>query len=177
MRRCLTRTGIVLFCLWHMTAVAAYVIPDEAKDPVSDFTRTRITPLIRPYMLATSQWQKWNIFSPDPLRRVSSYDLDVRDDDGRWRTVRRIEFGLLPWHKRAKELKILRRTEDAGERGGAMYLAAVCRELRLPAGTLLRLRLDSYVLPTPRELEQAGGWSMWNPSRRSSTLAEHACIP
>ncbi len=174
MRIRLLRIAIIVFCIWHMTAVAVYIIPDEAKDPVTPKLEEVILPAARPYLLMTSQWQKWNIFSPDPLRRVSAYDIEV-NEEGRWRTVKRLEYRLLPWWHRAKELKILRRVEEAGEKAGKAYLEGMCREGAVPRGALVRLQIDAYVLPMKQELEDAGGWEEWKPERRVSTLAETYC--
>lgn len=174
MRKNLLRIAIILFCVWHMTAVAVYIIPDETKDPITPKLEDTILPAARPYLLMTSQWQKWNIFSPDPLRRVSSYDIQV-NEEGVWRTTKRLEYKLLPWWNRAKELKILRRVEDGGEKAGKAYLEAACREEIVPRGALVRLQIDSYVIPTKHELEEMGGWKEWIPERRETTLGETYC--
>src|SRR5437764_493460 len=97
------RNLIILFCLWHMTAVAVFLLPQRAWNRA-------IKQLTTPYVLLTSQWQQWDIFSPDPLRRVSFYSLTTDDNAGA-KTLLQLDYAHLPWNARAKELKILGRLQ------------------------------------------------------------------
>lgn len=125
-----------------MTAVAAYLLPNNMYTEI-DATKN----VTRSYVLLTSQWQKWDIFSPNPLRRVSEYVIE-RDAGDRWETVREMTFDTLPWWERAKELKVLGRLEE--ERWNVLagpYLRTYCPSFPSAAGTKLRLTARTIVLP------------------------------
>ncbi len=123
-----------------MAAIAVFllprgILPNEAHE------------LTRPYILWTSQWQKWDIFSPDPLRRVSSYAIEVRQGE-RWVAIRNIDTNSLPWYAHAKELKLLGRLEENWNKLTSGYLRYECASLPGLAGATLRLRAIWYVLPS-----------------------------
>jgi hypothetical protein len=135
---------IIAFCLFHMAAVGAYLMPSGMFAIVDIVYVTT-----RPYVLLTSQWQKWDIFSPNPIRRVSTYRIE-RDAGDRWETARVFSFDSLPlWH-RAKELKVLSRLEAKDGNWNMLvepYLRSLCGSIEKSEGMRLRLVADTVVLP------------------------------
>ena len=121
---------IVIFCLWHMAAVALFVITI----PMGTFFGTAIAKgksLTQPYVYSLSQWQYWNIFAPDPLQRSSTYRIDVLQSDNTWQSVRMIDYGSLTWFERAKEFKILENLEENWQVLVPSYLETFCDLLAL----------------------------------------------
>lgn len=135
---------IILFCLFHMAAVGTYLMPSgmfRVVDVIHSSTRG--------YVLLTSQWQKWDIFSPNPIRRVSTYRVE-RDAGDRWETALTYSFDTLPWWHRAKELKVLGRMADKKSGWNRLvpsYLRSLCGDIEKSAGTELRLVADTVILP------------------------------
>lgn len=127
-----------------MFAVAAYLLPTEYTDTVGR-TMKIMNRLSAPYVLSLSQWQKWDIFSPDPLRRVTDFRIESRVVDV-WRTERVFTYDTLSWHERAKELKVLGRLEYGWERLIPSYLSAACRELGIGSSEV-RLVAEYWILP------------------------------
>ncbi len=125
-----------------MAAVGSYLMPSGMfmiVDVIYGSTRG--------YVLFTSQWQKWDIFSPNPMRRVSTYKIE-RDAGDRWETALVLSFDALPWWHRAKELKVLGRLEDkAWQPLAEPYLRTYCKTIERSAGTRLRLVASTIVLP------------------------------
>lgn len=131
---------IVLFCVWHCSAVSLYLLTN--KDSAGFWSAREV---VSPYILLLSQWQMWNIFSPDPLRRVSSYRIDTRIN-GIWKPLQNIDYDHLRWPERAKELKILERLEDSFSVLVPSYLQSSCTRLQAE-GKTIRLVARSTVLP------------------------------
>jgi len=133
---------IVGLCLWHMFAVAAYLLPANSEG---------ITQVIRhlsvPYVLSLSQWQKWDIFSPNPLRRNSVYRIE-RNAGDRWETAMIMDFHHLSWHERAKELKVLGRLQDSWKALLPDYLMSFCSRIPGGRGTDVRLLVATTILPS-----------------------------
>lgn len=134
----------IAFCLWHMTAVAAYLLP-----PDKDALYGNIQQLTVPYVRLLSQWQKWDIFSPNPLRRNSVYRIE-RDAGDRWETAMILDFEHLRWYERSKELKVLGRLQDSWSVLLPNYLLSLCPRIPDVQGTEVRLVVDRTILP--REL-------------------------
>ncbi len=147
----LAKAGIVLFCLWHMFAVLAYSLPLNAKGATITKIRDVVRPMAMPYLFATSQWQQWNLFSPDPLRRVTSYILETRKtDNDAWVPFAVIDRKSVMWSALSREMKLLGNMEEeqfAPVRRA--LLQTYCTMLNLPTGTQLRMSRDFYVLPQP----------------------------
>jgi hypothetical protein len=133
---------IVAFCLWHMAAVALYLLPRKNAGPLH-----AVQMLTRPYVLLFSQWQKWDIFSPDPLRRVSTYVVE-RNAGDRWETAAILDFDHLPWWRRAKELKVAGRVESEWKTLAEPYLKSLCDMIPYADGTDLKLTVRSIVVPS-----------------------------
>lgn len=155
---------IVAFVVWHMFAVAFYSIPREAKDAFSQWTRADILPMISPYMYITSQWQLWNIFSPDPLRRVTTYRMEVRESNT-WRELVTIGPDSYSFFRHATRMKLMGNMLDefADNRRpiAGRYLMLLCEEHGIEAGTPVRLHYDAYVLPLLTKPETPQWWSTW----------------
>lgn len=170
---------IVLFCLWHMAAVGLYALPPDAHDRVTEWLRWNVVPLVRPYIFLTSQWQQWNLFSPDPLREVTVYSI-AAEIDGAWRFRTALEKGTLPWWRDGDELKLLRNLQDGGDRLRAVserYAQIACRPLGLAPGTPVRLQYDSYVIPFARTGYARGFWRTWQPTWWRTVGAQTVCPP
>ncbi len=131
-----------------MVAVAAYAIPDPAQDKVASWIRSTVAPTTRPYVLATSQWQQWNLFSPDPQRRVTEYRLVA---DGQTRL--RLTPSTYRWWRKTDEIAMFSKWEDEeAETVDPLlkrYVAAYCEPLGMPPGSRLSLQGRYTYLPIP----------------------------
>ena len=147
----LSQTFIIVFCLFHMIAVAVYSLPDAARDEVT-YALRRLGPVIRPYMLLTSQWQQWNLFSPDPLQRSVTYRIEKEDKKG-WSAVTTVDPRTASVFRRAAEFKVLNRLLEGGKPQlplVANFLQQECTSHALPAGTHVRIVYVSTMIPVPR---------------------------
>ena len=168
---------VIAFCVWHMTAIAAYALPDTLKDvPVFKQFRNFVYPKTKAYVQITSQWQKWPLFAPDPLRRVIEFVV-VAKVDGMWVETKRIASDTVPWWKHSSELKTIRRLEKKDHYGPLReaYVHEVCRTQRLPAGTPMQLRVDWYVIPRNAKPQSAAWWREWEPEWSSRVEEETVC--
>ncbi|MBP9773023.1 MAG: hypothetical protein KBD00_00150 [Candidatus Peribacteraceae bacterium] len=173
--RTLATIIIPLFCLWQIIAIAVYLIPSSATLPLMNKVITPIKTFTSSYVLITSQWQIWDIFSPNPLRRVSLHSIDTRLVDGRWQTIRPLDPQSIPWPIRVKELKILGRLEEDGWRNAVpSYLAARCTMEQL-SDIDIRLHVVRYVIPLPAEVRAFGGWQNWQPQKEELDLGFTHC--
>ncbi len=148
-RTALGRAGIIGFCVWHMAAVALYSVPEGPAGSPRQRVRTITIPIISPYLLLTSQWQKWDLFSPNPLRRVTTYALESQRASS-WVPVAlfrpRAESA---WRKDTSLLKALDALDDAQHTPLLLALMrSYCAPAYLPSGTGLRLRRESVVVPS-----------------------------
>ena len=117
----------------------------------------------KPYVLSTSQWQRWNLFSPDPLRRVVEMDIE-QNINGRWVTVHTINEKNLGWWQKAPELKIMRRMEDDDKLPlRRQYVQDYCRTHALETGTHMRLRKRWFIIPKHATAASASQWNAWQP--------------
>ena len=134
---------IVAFALWHMFAVTMYLLPLKKNDRLGWLRATTA-----PYVLTLSQWQKWDIFSPNPLRRNSVYRID-RDAGDRFETAMILDFSHLAWRERAKELKVLGRLQEEGwKRLAPDYLLSLCPRIPGGPGNEVRLYVETVMLPS-----------------------------
>ena len=69
---------VITFFLWHAAAIAAYALPDSLKvyPPIGQI-HAAISSATHDYVQATSQWQKWPLFAPNPLRRVVVFIIEA----------------------------------------------------------------------------------------------------
>ena len=163
-----------------MAAVALYALPMDARDPVSQWLRAHYPQAMRSYVLWTSQWQQWNIFAPDPLRRVTTYRIDVRRGEA-WYPILAIEPGTYPWWRHAAQFKFLGNIHDIreGPRVAAMvrFLQSHCAPFGLAPGTELRLVQNIYVVPNDGVVHTTAWWNAWRPQQRSEVSHIAMCLP
>lgn len=169
---------IVAFCLWHMCAVLIYTVPRIAEDPFATLAKERLIPRITPYLLVTSQWQLWDLFSPDPMRRITVYDIQAKQN-GIWTTVEHIAPGSYPWWEHAARFKLLLNTLDefnVRKEVRLKFLQLQCRDHALVADTPIRLQMTYYVIPIPQRGERTW-WKKPLPSMKTYTAIDTLCPP
>lgn len=168
------RFWIVAFCLWHMYAIAIYVIPDENQVVFIDKIVTASMPASRAYVFATSQWQKWNIFSPDPIRRISIYEVSI-EQNGRWNRLKILTPTSPPWYLKPKELKLARQLEEKNLGFISLYLKYICKTGQAPRGAHIKVSARSYALPPKEDLDRQGGWTKYKRGYWTTELGEQYC--
>ncbi|NOS66781.1 MAG: hypothetical protein HOO67_00200 [Candidatus Peribacteraceae bacterium] len=162
--RIAAKTAVVLFCLWHGAAIFVNTMQPGPAAYVPEAFRA----YANTYLLATNQWQSWNLFSPDPMRRMTRYRIDARLPmegqtamSGGWRTVRVLEpANARPW-RRSDEFSFVQQLDNGGRDVPALYvryLRALCAPLGLPEGTPVSLTAEYIVLP---EKPTGGDWALW----------------
>lgn len=130
---------------------------------------------VRPYVLITSQWQRWNLFSPDPLRRVIELDIEILRNEN-WQKVRTINEHTVSWWQRAPELKTIRRMEDDNMKPlQVQYLKDFCRTSGLKEGTEIRIKKRWHVIPKHEDTESEEWWNTWKPDWRTVELSHTTC--
>jgi hypothetical protein len=174
-RAWIAKGTIILFCLWHMVAVAAFSIDRTwSIAPLTTF-KDIVDPVTRGYILMTSQWQQWNLFSPDPLRRISQYRIEMAVGDG-WKPILSID-GSLPYSQRAGLTKTLRRLEDRSEGDPIVrrFLEVICTRERIVEGIEVRLQRKYTVLPRPERPLSIADWRSYEPTWFETTLGTTSC--
>ncbi len=171
---------VIIFCLWHMFAVATFAIPREASDSFSTSARTLFFPIITPYIHATSQWQLWNLFAPDPLRRVTERRIDTQREDG-WHALRTFDGTSVPFWERATTYKLfsnILETDSHSKDGTKIRLMQKlgCEDFHLVSGTHVRIVEKWYDLPFLKYPVSGSTWSAWRPTNRVSAM-EISCPP
>ncbi len=157
-----------------MTAVGIYSLYNVDNYPLLHWLDSK-REIITPYVQMTSQWQRWNLFSPDPLRRVTYMSVEYRNGRN-WVTIKEIDEYHLSWWQRAPELKIIRRMEEDGMTAlQERYLHDICRTQHLPEGSLLRLQRRSMVIPNNETPQTTQWWNDWQPEWYYDQLVETAC--
>ena len=169
----LTRAFVITFCLWHMVAIVVYGWPGVGPEFMNQ-TANSIKPHIRPYMLVTSQWQKWNLFAPDPLRRVTEYILEVQQGDY-WTARSALRPGKVSWWRRAHELKLARRLEQADEPMQERYVHLLCWEQGIEPGTNVRFLRRYHVIPSSLVPRSIAWWKSFQPTWKTKTMIETTC--
>lgn len=174
-RAWILKPAIVLFCLFHMTAVASYSISENWGIVPLTYVRQKTISSVRGYIMTTSQWQQWNLFSPDPLRRVSRYRVQLQENS-QWQEAPWLDEGL-SYHRKANITKTLRRLEDQGTGSPILqqYLALSCRKQGAPPGTTIRLQRAYYILPFPPQPLRFAEWRSYQPEWNGDTMAERFC--
>ncbi|OGJ58909.1 hypothetical protein A2635_01790 [Candidatus Peribacteria bacterium RIFCSPHIGHO2_01_FULL_51_9] len=174
--RGLSQSVIILFCLWHMAAIFVYSIPNETK--MKQMLRSAEF-FSRPYILLTSQWQLWNLFSPDPLRRVSEYQIEIFEQN-RWNSLTTLRPGSFPWWKHAAQFKLIDRILESEQNLIPLqerYLSHLCRTYNIPPQTLIRFTYTYYVIPNTRDILDTAWWKSWSPSWESIGGITIVCPP
>ncbi len=157
---------VIVFCLFHGFAIAVFLLPSNT------WTETPKN-LVRPYMLLTSQWQQWDIFSPDPLRLVSFYRLETIEESGQPTTLLQMDRAHLAWYESAKELKILGRLEDKWHSLVPTYITSLCDRMPQAAGKTVQLVARSAMLP--KDNRQLGDLANWQPEFTEKSLGSARC--
>ncbi len=220
--RTLGMTAVSCFCLWHMSAVALYALPQNQEEwfmrrahmlvtalghckqastgtdfpdslfmtvglcsqPLSEtyvptlWVTSHLQKKVRPYVMATGMWQRWNLFSPDPLRRVSTFHLEAQDENGEWFLLRkydpRAERGL----RRAMLLKSIGRMEENNNVAVMLHLLTrFCDERGLADDVPVRFRRTYYVIPQVPTLTTPTFWQAFKPEESEDILASGTCRP
>lgn len=172
--RPLFKVAIAVFCLWHMAAIGIYSLVNVQDIPVLSWL-DRHRDIVSPYVLSTSQWQRWNLFSPDPLRRVIALDIQ-RMNNGQWHTYKTVDEHHVGWWQRAPELKIIRRMEDENMQPlQTQYLTDICRREFLPRGTRLRMVKRWFIIPKNDTTQTGTWWHAWEPEWFDMQMTETVC--
>lgn len=171
---------IAAFVLWHAFSVAVYTVPREAKDPFATIMRDRLLRIVSPYMLITSQWQLWNLFAPDPMRRVTFYTVQIRRGE-RWERLASIRPGTFSGLRHATQFKMLGNTLEENNEGKKplvdSYLQYLCKRHRLDAGTPIILVYEFYIIPYNNRRQSVAWWRQWEPSLSSQVGHSTSCLP
>lgn len=177
LRSRLLRTGIVLLCLWHMAAIALFAVPANAL-PMVGPARRALLPAVQWYAFSLSQWQRWNLFSPDPLRRVTTYRVD-RLRDGRWELLQRFAPGSFARYRHAAWFKYFTNLLDDDAEDAVpvqeRFLVYLCMHLALRPQTALRLTLERRVLPHHDRIADNAWWSGAAIPTTDVTVARVSC--
>lgn len=176
-RQIALRVIIILFCVWHMCAVAIFTIPRAAQDAIAVASRQFVLPWVTPYLYTTSQWQLWDIFAPDPLRVISLYQIE-RNQDDQWTVVETIKPDAYPFWQHATHFKYfinVLNADDSLMAAKERFLQTECQRLHLPADTPVQLVAYSAELPFFLSPASPSFWSTWTPTWSRSTLTHTLC--
>lgn len=161
---------LIGFIAWHMFAVLVYSIPREARDMYAVLSRDVLLDVVTPYMYATSQWQLWNMFSPDPLRRVTFYRIETEAND-QWYKRTTMQPGTFSIWRHATRFKmlgnLLNESDEPQSRLAGRMLHLLCKEYGLQKGTGIRLVYEYYMIPQHQERASAAWWNAWKPDTYS----------
>lgn len=152
---------VIAAVVWHMFAVFIYAIPSDAQDRFAKFTQSALLPYVTDYILYTSQWQQWNLFAPDPIRRVTYYQLQTSTPSG-WRDVVTFQPGSFPWWQHANRFKLLLgvmegSSPDVSER----LVHLLCSEYNLEPGSLARMNYLVSIVPWTKKPQDHATWKSW----------------
>ena len=123
-----------------------------------EMVRAHVLPIVEPYLLFTNQWQNWDLFSPDPMRRTSRYHIAARLGST-WTTLRILEPSTARLWRRSDEFSFpLQMEENESIELFERYLRALCAPLGLREGTSVALVVEYTILP---ESPPRSGWARW----------------
>ncbi len=160
-----------------MAAIALYALAPDAKDPFTKWLKDHPREVIVPYVLQTSQWQLWNIFAPNPTRRVTEFSVEVLENET-WKEKKRISHESFHWWNRAYNLKIIRRLDEKNSKYGILkerYLLRFCDNLRLMPTTPIRLIRHWHVIPKEGIQMSVSWWRNWKPEWDSRIEVDSSC--
>ncbi len=167
---------IACLALWHVFAVGVYALPLQATDRLTVLLRGTLMSAVTPYIQTTSQWQQWDLFSPNPYTRVSRYTFEVRDAEGAWTPAVTMDASSFPIFRRAALLKLFHNIlDDANPLLTQRLMRHLCADRGLAAGTPVRLRMEAYVLPHPPSPMPVAAWRAWQPVFVPLQTAEGTC--
>ena len=173
--RGLIKVAIALFVVWHIAATFIYSLYHVENVPPLQWLTTQRRH-VRPYILITSQWQRWNLFSPDPLRRVIEKEIDRKAPNGTWVKIYTLNKHNVSWWQRAPELKIMRRMEDKKMQPlQERYVHDYCSTHYIPVGTSMRMRKRWFVIPRHETTQTKEWWNAWEPEWQEIELLQTTC--
>jgi hypothetical protein len=118
------------------------------------------------------------LFSPDPLRRVTTYHVQVKQDAA-WNEIRTIEPGTVSLWRHATVFKLL--SNIAGEfesnRGPVVgrFLHVICEEDGIASSTPIRLEYEFYIIPYHFRRASIQWWNEWRPRPEKYAGFETTC--
>lgn len=178
--RTFAKVGIALFCAWHMAAIGLYTIPGEATDRASRWVLDNVTPHATKYVLMTSQWQQWNLFAPNPLRRITFYRVETQNAEGSWAYVTSVNRYTYGGMRHAVRFKLLGQAleEDTTRPELAERAAQVfCKEFGFEPEENIRIWHETTVVPYVHPSPSKAWWDAWEPAFESSLAIETTCQP
>ncbi len=133
---------------------------------------------LSPYILMTSQFQSWDMFSPDPTRRLKEIRIETMQN-GTWSLSRLVDGKHLGSFKRAPELKYLDMIQayPSLKPLEEPYIQDVCRSDHLKPGTPIRMRIRRAVLPMPEDRNSIDAWRQWRPEWSEWIDHTTSCTP
>ncbi|TSC79978.1 MAG: hypothetical protein G01um101425_455 [Candidatus Peregrinibacteria bacterium Gr01-1014_25] len=162
--RILGKVAIAAFVLWHIAAIGIFSVPVDDQGRLATAVRTHATPWVSRYVLTTSQWQQWNLFSPDPLRRVTFYRIEAQRDDA-WHELTTLQPGSYPLWRHANMFKLLINIMEGNNPAlTERFLSLLCREHLLVQGTGIRVRYLVTIIPWSAMPMSPRQWHAWNPT-------------
>jgi hypothetical protein len=178
--RTFAKVSVALFCAWHMVAVGLYTIPAESTDRLSRWIADNATPHVTKYMLITSQWQQWNLFAPDPLRRIVFYRIETQNAEGGWAYVGSVNRQTYGGLRHAVRFKLLGQAleenttrPEIAERAAQVF----CDEFKLDPEANIRIWHETTVVPYVHPSPSKAWWDAWKPTFESSLGIETTCQP
>ena len=178
--RTFAKVGVALFCLWHMAAVGLYALPDQADDRVTKWLADHAVPVVTPYVLVTGQWQQWNLFAPNPLRRIVFYKIETRNPLGDWSYVASVNDSTYgPWRHAARFKLLGQALEENTARPELAERAAqvFCDEFGLQPDAPIRIWPDVAVVPYVYPSPSKAWWDSWKPTFQSYLALDTTCVP
>lgn len=178
--RTFAKTGIAVFCVWHMAAVGLYSLPDDSDDRFTNWAEEHLIPHVSEYMLLTSQWQQWNLFSPNPLRRIVFYRVETLNPYDEWAYVTSLNHTTYGPFRHAARFKLLGQAlEENTDRPELAERAAqvLCDELGLDPEGRIRIWHEVTIVPYVHPSPSKDWWDKWKPQFEPSLAYETDCQP
>ncbi len=169
---------IGVFFFWHALAISTFAIPMTDSVVLQTLRSTLIPPFV-PYVLSLSQWQQWNLFSPDPLQRVAIYHLDAQLPTGEWTVDTMLRPNDYEWWRRSTHFKMFMNLFEPGDMHNPQVIDRLlqmhCAGRRLSSGTRLRLMMKYYLIQPPTSFIAAAKPQPWPPSTEDELIAVTVC--
>ncbi len=150
-----------------MFAVAVFSTPRDSKSDIATIAKSHLIPFVSPYMYSTSQWQLWDIFAPDPIRRVTTYRIEIQHGST-WNELETFTPKSFSFFRHAVQVKLLHNilSEFSDNRGpyAGRFMQVLCMKHGVQAGTPVRLVYQTYVLPFLKEPQTMSWWRTWKPT-------------
>jgi hypothetical protein len=160
-----TRAGrfvVTVFFAWYVVAIGVYAIPNDTQFSAAQWLRHTIQPWTSPSVLMASQWQQWNLFSPDPLRRVTTYAVEVFRD-GAWQPLVHIQPSAFPFWRHANHFKLLINVmEGSNTQVAERYVQSLCGTFGLEPGMELKVTNMVTVIPYLEVPKSTRWWREWD---------------